>query len=117
MCRSDAPSPALMSPQMSPPAIRPLRALSLPYFIPRNSRGALPVYSDIRNGRTRYLISVRNIQGDTNALANDLAKDLFVPGSPEAQRIKVQIIRSKHLLLAGGRWKHNIVHWLADKGF
>lgn len=34
------------------------------YFIPRNSRGSLPVYSDIRNGGTRYLILVKNIRGN-----------------------------------------------------
>ena len=35
-----------------------------PYFIPRNTRGSLPVYSDVRNGGTRYLISVRNVEGN-----------------------------------------------------
>lgn len=37
-----------------------------PYFIPRNSRGSLPVYSDIRNGGTRYLNLIRNVDGDVN---------------------------------------------------
>ena len=35
-----------------------------PYFIPRNSRGSLPIYSDVRNGGTRYLISVRKVEGN-----------------------------------------------------
>lgn len=37
-----------------------------PYFIRRNSRGSLPVYTDIRNGGTRYLISIRNVNGQIN---------------------------------------------------
>ena len=28
-----------------------------PFFVPRNSRGSLPVYSDVRNGGGRYLVS------------------------------------------------------------
>ncbi|KAI0063479.1 hypothetical protein BV25DRAFT_435544 [Artomyces pyxidatus] len=108
------------------PTIRPCqhRCLStsqeaprLPYFIPRNSRGSLPVYSDIRNGGTRYLISVRNVEGDAKALADDLTSGLFGPGSAEAQRMKVQVTRSKHLTLSGGRWKHKVMEWLTAKGF
>ncbi|KAH9001497.1 hypothetical protein EDB92DRAFT_1827022 [Lactarius akahatsu] len=38
-----------------------------PYFVPRNTRGSLPVYSDVRNGGTRYLISVRNVEGNIKA--------------------------------------------------
>ena len=47
----------------------PLAAQSTPqhpYFVPRNSRGSLPVYSDIRNGGTRYLVLVRNVHGNIN---------------------------------------------------
>jgi Mitochondrial large subunit ribosomal protein (Img2) len=41
-------------------------AARLPYHVIRNSRGSLPVYSDIRNAGTRYLVQVRNIEGDAN---------------------------------------------------
>lgn len=44
-----------------------------PYFIRRNSRGSLPVYTDIRNGGTRYLISIRNVQGQINVNTHPLA--------------------------------------------
>jgi hypothetical protein len=37
-----------------------------PYFIPRNTRGNLPVYTDIRNGGTRYLVLLRNVDGNIN---------------------------------------------------
>lgn len=35
-----------------------------PYLVPRNSRGTLPVYSDVRSGGARYLISIRNVEGN-----------------------------------------------------
>jgi Mitochondrial large subunit ribosomal protein (Img2) len=35
-----------------------------PFFLPRNSRGSLPVYTDVRNTGMRYLILIRNIEGD-----------------------------------------------------
>jgi large subunit ribosomal protein L49 len=38
--------------------------LNLPYYVPRNSRGSLPVYTDIRNGGTRRLVLIRNVQGN-----------------------------------------------------
>jgi large subunit ribosomal protein L49 len=34
-----------------------------PYYVPRNSRGSLPVYSDIRNNGTRILLLIRNVEG------------------------------------------------------
>ena len=34
-----------------------------PYFIPRNTNGNLPVYTDIRNGGTRFLVTIRNVDG------------------------------------------------------
>jgi hypothetical protein len=37
-----------------------------PYFILRNSNGALPVYTDIRNGGTKQLLLIRNCEGDVN---------------------------------------------------
>ena len=34
------------------------------YIVPRNGQGSLPVYTDIRNAGSRYLVLVRNIEGD-----------------------------------------------------
>ncbi|KLO14208.1 hypothetical protein SCHPADRAFT_826813 [Schizopora paradoxa] len=92
-------------------------ATSLPYSVARNSQGSLPVYSDIRNGGSRYLVLVRNVKGNVNALRDDLIASLFQPGSPEAARLKVAIPRSDTLVLTGGRWKHRILDWLRLKGF
>lgn len=46
---------------ISTAAPKPIR---YPYFVPRNSRGNLPVYTDVRNGGTRYLVLVRNVDGE-----------------------------------------------------
>ncbi|KAJ8581689.1 hypothetical protein M405DRAFT_832024 [Rhizopogon salebrosus TDB-379] len=88
-----------------------------PYFIRRNSRGSLPVYTDIRNGGTRYLVSIRNVHGQINSLANELQQSLFKHGSPEANRLKVQVTAQRHVILSGGRWKNDVINWLMSKGF
>jgi len=87
------------------------------YIVPRNGQGSLPVYTDIRNAGSRYLVLVRNIEGDATALAKDLSQTLFQPHSPEAVRMKVRVLRSRHLIITGGRWKHQVMQWLTQKGF
>ncbi|THG93668.1 hypothetical protein EW145_g8314 [Phellinidium pouzarii] len=93
------------------------RPLSYPYFVPRNSKGSLPVYSDIRNGGSRYLVLVKNIRGNVNALRDDLASSLFEQGSEDAARLKASVLRSDTLVLASGRCKHRVMDWLRLKGF
>ncbi|CAA7267920.1 unnamed protein product [Cyclocybe aegerita] len=87
------------------------------YFVPRNTRGNLPVYTDVRNGGGRQLVLVRNVEGNVSELARDLAQSLFPADSLEASRFKIQISQSKHLVIAGGRWRDNVVEWLKEKGF
>jgi hypothetical protein len=41
-------------------------AVRHPYFIQRNSRGSVPVYTDVRNAGTRYLVLIRNVEGNVN---------------------------------------------------
>ncbi|KAG2355524.1 hypothetical protein BDR07DRAFT_1300675 [Suillus spraguei] len=86
------------------------------YRIPRNSRGSLPVYSDVRHGNGG-IVSIRNVQGQLNSLANDLKQSLFSHNSPEASRLKVQIMAQRHLVIKGGRWKNDVISWLTRKGF
>ena len=104
-----------------------------PYFVRRNSRGSLPVYSDIRNGATRYLIQIRNVQGRVNvshhlpaprsrphpsqSLAEDLKQSLFDANSPHAQRLTVKVQHQRHIVLSGGRFKRDVMAWLTAKGF
>jgi large subunit ribosomal protein L49 len=103
-----------------------------PYFVPRNSRGSLPVYSDVRNSRTRYLISLRNVEGSIKvcdpdssqsltshrpsqkALADDLLRDL---SSPVQNVVKVRITGSNHLVLSGLRRKQSVLDWLVRHDF
>ncbi|KAL1746080.1 mitochondrial large subunit ribosomal protein-domain-containing protein [Schizophyllum fasciatum] len=93
------------------------RAVAHPFFVPRNSRGSLPVYSDIRNGGGRYLVLVRNVDGDANALASALRRDLFPEDSPEAARLAVEVKHARHLVITGGRWKQAVTEWLISRGF
>jgi large subunit ribosomal protein L49 len=51
------------------------------------------------------------------ALVKDLAETLFPVGSSEADRMRIQVVRSKHLVITGGRWKYKVMEWLAHKGF
>lgn len=108
-------------------------AKKYPYFVPRNSLGSLPVYTDIRNAGGRHLVLVRNVDGDARVcftppvmiythqyqqiLAQDLSKTLFPEQSTEKDRLKVEIVRSKHLVISGGRWKNRVTEWLVNKGF
>lgn len=38
-------------------------SIEYPYFVPRNSKGSVPVYSDIRNNHTKHLTLIRNVEG------------------------------------------------------
>ncbi|KIM57602.1 hypothetical protein SCLCIDRAFT_1219279 [Scleroderma citrinum Foug A] len=87
------------------------------FVVPRNSRGSLPVYTDIRNGRTRHLVLIRNVQGQPQALAHELRSSLFKPDSAEAARLRVRVHAQRHIIVSGGRWKTDVMAWLAGKGF
>ncbi|EMD38487.1 hypothetical protein CERSUDRAFT_82754 [Gelatoporia subvermispora B] len=108
------PHPTTGTPQHATAAPTPVK---YPYYIPRNSRGSMPVYTDIRNGSTKHLTLIRNVEGNIDALATELRQGLFSPGTPEAERMKIQTIRSKHVVLSGGLWKNEVVRWLVKKGF
>ncbi|KAI0035743.1 mitochondrial large subunit ribosomal protein-domain-containing protein [Vararia minispora EC-137] len=86
---------------------------ALPYFVPRNSRGSLPVYSDIRNGGTRHLVLIRNVQGDIQALAREIRKRYSSPD----HAAKVEVQHERHIVLSGGRWTRDVTEWLVQKGF
>ncbi|KAN0124075.1 hypothetical protein V8E52_002565 [Russula decolorans] len=88
-----------------------------PYLVPRNSRGTLPVYSDARNGGSRYLISIRNVEGNIKALADELLRDLSDANLIGPTLIKARVIRSNHLVLSGLRRKQVVLDWLVRHGF
>ncbi|KAH9854102.1 hypothetical protein C2E23DRAFT_884208 [Lenzites betulinus] len=105
----------LYSAQLS--AASPATSAALPYRVLRNSRGSIPVYTDIRNGGTRYQVLIRNVEGNVDALAHDLKTSLFPAGSHEAERMRVETNRQRHVVLSGGRWKPDVLRWLAQHGF
>jgi hypothetical protein len=47
-----------------------------PYFVPRNTKGNLPVYTDVRNAGGRYLVLIRNVEG--NAAVCVFVRPLFL---------------------------------------
>ncbi|KAF9052701.1 mitochondrial large subunit ribosomal protein-domain-containing protein [Panaeolus papilionaceus] len=101
----------------APEATQGSALASYPYHIPRNTKGNLPVYSDVRNNGGRYLVLVRNVEGSVEALVKNLRQNLFDPSSEEAAKLKVEIKQSKHLIITGGRWQRHIVEFLKKQGF
>jgi len=93
------------------------QARCIAYAVGRSSNGELPVYTDIRSGKTRYLVVVKNVSGDANALRNDLLTSLFPRGSQEQSQLSISISPAKHLILSGGKWKHAVADWLKRNGF
>ncbi|KAF5330913.1 hypothetical protein D9619_005849 [Psilocybe cf. subviscida] len=116
---TSASSPA--SPSTQPPTTasksKAPKAQKLPYFVPRNTRGNLPVYSDFKNQGSRQLVHIRNIEGNVNALAKDLREALFPADSHAAEKVKIQQNHSKHITIIGGRWRNDVFEWLKAKGF
>ncbi|KAJ7043215.1 hypothetical protein C8F04DRAFT_944574 [Mycena alexandri] len=92
----------------------PVRPL---YFIPRNARQHLPVYTELRNG-TQCFILIKKIQGHAPALAKDLTDSLFAPQSFEASHMRIEQ-RSDRLVIKGARpdWKDRVVDWLRERGY
>ncbi|KAJ7913937.1 ribosomal protein L49/IMG2 [Mycena leptocephala] len=88
------------------------------YFVPRNARHHLPVYTDFRSGGAQCFILIKNIQGYTPALAKDLSDTLFHPTDTAASRMRVEQ-HSNRLVIKGGRpdWKDRVVDWLRERGF
>lgn len=57
-------TPAQPASDSHPVPARPTSPAHLSYHVRRNSRGSIPVYTDIRNGGSRYLVLIRNVQGN-----------------------------------------------------
>ncbi|EJD44123.1 hypothetical protein AURDEDRAFT_65688 [Auricularia subglabra TFB-10046 SS5] len=93
-------------------------SLQHPFFLSRNSRGSLPVYSDFKNNGTKYLVEIRNVEGDADALATQLKDSLFADAERK-RRLKVQVIRSRHVRLSGlaAHYKNDVQQWLLSRGF
>ncbi|RIA86706.1 mitochondrial large subunit ribosomal protein [Glomus cerebriforme] len=91
-----------------------IKYVQYPYFVARTQMKELPVYIDIRNGGTRVLTEISRIEGDSEALCNDIRKELF-----HCSRDK-NLIRVNHTnnhVIIKGRHGLMVKEWLAKKGF
>ncbi|KAJ7090263.1 hypothetical protein B0H15DRAFT_779187 [Mycena belliarum] len=90
----------------------------LAYFVPRNPRHHLPVYTEFRSCGAQCFILIKNVQGHTPALAKDLSASLFAPSDPLAARIRIEQ-RPSRLVIKGARpeFKERVVDWLRARGF
>ncbi|KAJ1948198.1 mitochondrial 54S ribosomal protein img2 [Linderina macrospora] len=85
------------------------KLVAYPYFINRTRFQTLPVYTDIRNAGTRTLTLVRRIDGDVEALRNDLAAAL------EDNTVEIRKV-SRQIVIRGNRI-NEVREWLTKKGF
>jgi len=85
------------------------------YFVRRNTRGSIPVYTD--NRMQKHLTLIRNVEGNTEHLVRDIKETLFQPDTPEAERLRINTVRGRHVVLSGGYFKTQVVQWLQSKGF
>ncbi|KAJ2608362.1 mitochondrial 54S ribosomal protein img2 [Coemansia sp. RSA 1804] len=80
-----------------------------PYFVNRTRFQSLPVYLDIKNGKTRKLTLVRRIEGDIHAIHKELSSHL------KDATVQIKSI-SNQLVIKGDRSKE-VREWLTKKGF
>jgi hypothetical protein len=64
-----ATSPPVVRSSNVPAAQQSTKVIRHPYFLPRNSLGSLPVYTDVRNAGSRYMVLIRNVEGNVNVSA------------------------------------------------
>ncbi|OBZ75232.1 hypothetical protein A0H81_04430 [Grifola frondosa] len=104
----------------------------LAYAVPRNSRGSLPVYTDIRNGGTNRFTLLTHIVGDRDVrlslssflpcltltgpslLPQALLRDL------ESERVAGDVrysIFGRDQIRISGFHKNELIAWLAKRGF
>ncbi|KAH8829539.1 hypothetical protein DL96DRAFT_1598540 [Flagelloscypha sp. PMI_526] len=113
--------PKPKAPKLAAQPVSP-RPKTLHYFVPRNANGNLPVYSDIRNGGTRNLVLVRNVQGQLQKLTSELRVVLcegdHQPG-PTRPKFQADIVNGTTLRITGGGglWARQVMEYLTKKGF
>ncbi|GAB5585220.1 54S ribosomal protein img2 [Umbelopsis nana] len=82
------------------------------YIITRtDASGSLPVYLDVKNGGTRSLTIIRRVQGDAEALRQEVAA-LF----PDTSKNFVTVNPINNQVIIKGAYVNDIKQWLAQKG-
>ncbi|KAJ2797780.1 54S ribosomal protein img2, mitochondrial [Coemansia guatemalensis] len=92
-----------------PETNRTAQSVTYPYYVRRTRFQSLPVYIDVRNGRTRKLTILRRIDGDLGALRADISKAL------DEESVVLKAI-SRQLVIKGDR-STELRKWLTEKGF
>ncbi|KAJ2063739.1 mitochondrial 54S ribosomal protein img2 [Coemansia sp. S146] len=83
--------------------------VTYPYFVHRTRFQSLPVYTDIKNGKTRRLTIVRRVEGDLEALRADMSKAL--------SDSSIQIKKASQQLVIKGERSDEVRAWLTRSGF
>ncbi|KAI8140347.1 mitochondrial ribosomal protein subunit Img2 [Fennellomyces sp. T-0311] len=83
-----------------------------PYFISRTANNGLPVYTDFKNGGTQQLTIIRRIEGDAEALKNEILT-LF----PDAPKNFARVNPVNNQVILKGIHMNEIKEWLISKGF
>ncbi|KAJ1887051.1 mitochondrial 54S ribosomal protein img2 [Coemansia sp. RSA 2337] len=83
--------------------------VTYPYFVHRTRFQSLPVYTDVKNGKTRKLTIVRRIEGDLEALRSDMSKAL--------SDSTIQIKKASQQLVIKGERSDEVRAWLTRSGF
>jgi large subunit ribosomal protein L49 len=81
--------------------------------VSRTSTNNLPIYSDIKAGKTLKQTRIRKITGDVHALRNDIVKALQL--DPEREKAEINALTG-HILIKGWHTRR-LQKWMIEKGF
>ncbi|RDD47378.1 39S ribosomal protein L49, mitochondrial [Trichoplax sp. H2] len=82
----------------------------LPFRINRSKTNNIPVYSEIRKGRTLHLTIIRKIEGDLHAVKEGLKRLL-------GEDVQIQINEVNSQIIIKGKHVKPITKWLLLLGF
>ncbi|XP_076443016.1 large ribosomal subunit protein mL49-like [Babylonia areolata] len=90
-------------------------AKSLPYFVRRTKNHMLPMYEELRNGNTRKMVKIRNIDGDIWAFDTDLRA--YLQEKTGRKIIASQVHEVGGYIRVKGLMAEHVCQFLLDKGF
>jgi hypothetical protein len=87
--------------------------IHLPYHVDRTGTNNLPVYLDLKAGKTLRQTRIRKIVGDVHKLKDDLVKELGL--NPEFEKAEVGAVTG-HIVIKGWH-RAKVENFLKGKGF
>lgn len=110
--KAGEPIVALPSGFIPPPETPP----DLPYFVPRTRNYLLPVYYKLHNDPEECYTMIKLVSGDLWKLAEDVR--IHLESLDECkQKILTGVQETDARIMFRGRWVHQVVDWLHNKGF